>query len=131
RRTRLDGDALLSRRGDMEAQLRHLDESIRRSEARASETERRYYEVLAQRKQRAAEDKLRNEQLLGHERGAAALEQRIKESREEWLAKLQLLYESNQEAERPLVEDLRVVKDKTEKMRYKKDEIERALNPEK
>jgi len=131
RKSQKDGDTLLDRRDTLEAQLRHLDESIQRSETRAFETERKYYEVLAQRKRRAAEDKVRNEQLLGHERGAAALEQRIKESREEWMAKLHLLYESHHQAEKPLVEDLKDVKDKAEKIRYKKDEIERALNPEK
>lgn len=125
-----DGEKAVQRMDTLKEQLQLLEESLQRCEERAFDMELQYYEIMRKDKMRIAEEQHKLEQLQRYERGADVLQQKLQESREHWLTKLDRMYESNQDAETPLVEDAQTMLTKLEKLAMKKDELAREAHPD-
>lgn len=128
---RLGGQALVTKRDALKAQLSHLEANIEKCDKQAFEKEREFYEIATRRSLRTVEDKQRSEELQKYLAGAKELELRLQESRAEWLEKLQVEHNANDLETRPLMAVIGDLQVKVEKLQLKKDELERSIHPEK
>jgi len=126
-----DQPATLSqRRRKLLSQLRHLDTTIEATGKKAFDAETAYFETVARRQLRVKEDKESEEQTTQLVQEHKELEEKLKESRKEWMRHLEEEYKKNEDGAKNIVDECASLQDKVEKLQLKKDELERSIYPE-
>jgi len=128
---KLRGPALAQRRDQLKAQLDGHTENIAKLEQETMDKEKEFYEIATRRSLRTQDEKQRKIDLEKYILGTKELEFKISEGRDNWLAKLETEYASNEKVVRPIMDGVAALQIKVEKLQLKKDELERTIHPEK
>lgn len=120
---------IAQRRDALRAQLALLEAAIKKKDAMTLEKEREFYELATRRRLRVVEIKQKQEQIRKCEAETQELTEKLEESREEWLRKLDAEREAAASKVHPIVEETMDLQVKLEKIKLKKAELERTLNP--
>eukprot|EP00929_Paragymnodinium_shiwhaense_P087540 TRINITY_DN47699_c0_g1_i1.p1 TRINITY_DN47699_c0_g1~~TRINITY_DN47699_c0_g1_i1.p1 ORF type:complete len:489 (+),score=137.33 TRINITY_DN47699_c0_g1_i1:116-1582(+) len=121
--------AAVRRRERLKAQLGATTCHLTQQETELRNKEKEYYDLLAKRKLRqVAIDKMRadTERLQREQQDLTKL---LETSREEWANRQQAMIESNAQDVKPMTEKVALYQDMLEKIKMKKSELERTINP--
>merc|ERR1712137_584754 len=121
---------LAQRRETLRAQLDHIETAINDFDMKAFEKEREFYEVVSRRRMRALEDQKKEEEIEKYLKETERLKQKLADSREMWLKKLQVFQDESERNTADLTKVTAEVQMKMEKLQMKKVELERNLHPE-
>lgn len=124
------GVGLVRKRNLLREELAKLGAAVEAKTAEAFEKEKKFYEVVARRQQRISQDREREEQLQRYSSQTVELEQKLRQSREDWLARLKAENAANEESVRPLVEKAKQLQQRVDRLQFKKAELERTIHPE-
>merc|ERR550532_3078183 len=128
---KLRGPALVQRRDRLKSQLEGYEEGIERLTKEKFEKEKEFYMIATRRSLRTQDEKQRKIDLEKYILGTKELEFKVNEGRDNWLAKLETEYASNEKVVRPIMDGVAALQIKVEKLQLKKDELERTIHPEK
>eukprot|EP00927_Polykrikos_kofoidii_P055897 TRINITY_DN50083_c0_g1_i1.p1 TRINITY_DN50083_c0_g1~~TRINITY_DN50083_c0_g1_i1.p1 ORF type:complete len:478 (+),score=79.94 TRINITY_DN50083_c0_g1_i1:94-1527(+) len=121
----------IRRRDGLRSQLADLEAQLKGQERDNFEKERLYCELSARLATRRTQDKERENKLQEHLQETQKLTDSLQSSREAWFATLHANQAANELEARPLAEQASDLQSKLEKLKLKKAELERSLNPEK
>uniref|UniRef100_A0A7S4SW95 FHA domain-containing protein n=1 Tax=Alexandrium monilatum TaxID=311494 RepID=A0A7S4SW95_9DINO len=127
---KLRGPALIQWRDNLRNQLANLTAEVQKREKEAFEKEREFHDIAMRRGLRLKEDKQRQEDLEKYTAGKKALEEKLEESRKQWLDKMSADSEKNEGEVKPIMDAVAERQVKLEKLQLKKDELERTIHPE-
>lgn len=119
----------VSKREHLRAEILQLQALNSQKETDIFTQEKKFYEMVSQSMQRDAEYKENQEKLQHFIKEIAALENKLAESRAEWLDKLKEEYAANEEDSKPVIEATKQVHDRLAKLEMKKNELERSIYP--
>eukprot|EP00931_Biecheleriopsis_adriatica_P037483 TRINITY_DN21494_c0_g1_i1.p1 TRINITY_DN21494_c0_g1~~TRINITY_DN21494_c0_g1_i1.p1 ORF type:complete len:487 (+),score=157.86 TRINITY_DN21494_c0_g1_i1:61-1521(+) len=123
-------DELRKMKSNLKAELLALQTEMTVKDDEISEKEKNFYRLVAKNKELAKLDEHRNQKIKEFEEETTALQEQLVKSREEWIAKLQGLWESNEENQEPIFAQTKKIQDKLAKLEMKKNELERSIFPE-